>query len=140
MSKVIIIIIILAALCIIDGIFFAKKFVAIDKRWKDYKVIKYTLNNKQYKFLVADTSEKWVKGLMDVRKLDNLDGMIFIFPASEPHGFWNENTYIDLDIYWINKGKVVGTAFLPSIEKSKDHVVINSPSPVDTVIEFIKKT
>lgn len=140
MAKIIIIIIILATLFIIDGIFFAKKFVAIDKRWKDYKVIKYTLNKKQYKFLVADTSEKWVKGLMDVRKLENLDGMIFIFPKPAPHTFWNENTYVDLDIYWINKGKVVGTSFLPSIEKSRDHVVISSPKPVDTVIEFIKKT
>lgn len=139
MWKIIIIIIILAALFIIDGIFFAKKFVAIDKRWKNYKVVKYTLNKKQYKFLVADTSEKWVKGLMDVRKLDNLDGMIFIFPTSEPHSFWNENTYVDLDIYWINKGSVVGTSFLPSIEKSRDHVVITSPQAVDTVIEFVKK-
>jgi uncharacterized membrane protein (UPF0127 family) len=113
--------------------------VTIDKRWKDYKVVKYSLKNKQYKFLVADTSEKWVKGLMDVRKLDNLDGMIFMFPSAEPKSFWNENTYVDLDIYWIKKGKVVGQSFLPSIEKSKSRVIISSPEPVDTVIEFVKK-
>lgn len=138
MTKIIIIILILAAIFIIDGIFFAKKFVTIDPRWKDYKVIKYSLNNKQYKFLVADSSEKWVKGLMDVRRLDNLDGMIFVFPTAEQKSFWNENTYVDLDIYWIKKGKVVGRSFLPSIEKSKKKVIINSPQPVDTVIEFIK--
>jgi uncharacterized membrane protein (UPF0127 family) len=139
MTRVIIIVLILAAVIIIDSIFFARKFVTIDKRWKDYKVVKYSLKNKQYKFLVADTSEKWVKGLMDVRKLDNLDGMIFMFPSAEPKSFWNENTYVDLDIYWIKKGKVVGQSFLPSIEKSKSRVIISSPEPVDTVIEFVKK-
>lgn len=140
MLKIIVISVILAGILIIDGILFAKKFVTVDKRWKDYRVVKYSLNNKQYRFLVADTSEKWVTGLMDVRKLDNLDGMIFMFPAAQTQSFWNEKTYVDLDIYWIHKDKVVGKSFLPSIEKSKKHVVVSSPKAVDTVIEFIRKT
>ncbi len=139
MPRIIVIVLILAGLLIIDGVFFARKFVTLDKRWKDYKIIKYTLNEKQYKFLVADTSEKWVKGLMDVRKLDNLDGMIFIFPAPGVQSFWNENTYVDLDVYWIRDDKVIGKSYLPSIEKSKERVVINSEQAVDTVIELIKK-
>lgn len=139
MGKVAIIIAILLVFFILDGISFAKKFITIDNRWKGYQVIKYKLENKTYKFLVADTPEKWTKGLMHVRTLNNLDGMIFLFPKAELHNFWNENTLMDLDVYWIKDDRVVGKSFLPSIEKSKKRVSINAPSAVDTVIEFVRK-
>ena len=138
--KIGIIVAILLLIFIFEGISFAKKFIAISSKWKGYRVIRYKLQNKEYKFLVADTQEKWTKGLMYVRDLDNLDGMIFMFPKSQIQSFWNENTLMDLDIFWINNGKVVGTAFLPSIEKSKNKVIINSPKPVDTVVELVRKS
>ena len=37
--------------------------------------------------------------------------MIFIFPDKERQTFWNKNTYLDLDIYWMNDDKVVGKSF-----------------------------
>ncbi len=99
----------------------------------------YILNGKKYRLLVADTPQKREKGLMYVRNLRGIDGMIFIYQDSEIRGFWNKNTYLDLDLYWINDGKVVGETFLPSIDKSKKIVRFFSPVPVNKVIELKTK-
>ncbi|PIY72292.1 hypothetical protein COY87_01775 [Candidatus Roizmanbacteria bacterium CG_4_10_14_0_8_um_filter_33_9] len=94
-----------------------------------------------YHLLIADTPEKWKKGLMYVREkqdIHGLDGMLFQFPSSKTRTFWNKNTISDLTLYWVNNEKVVGTSNLPSIEKSKNIVMESSPSEVDVVIEIIK--
>lgn len=102
------------------------------------KTISYTLNNKKYKLLVATTSAEHNKGLMNYRKLDNADGMIFLFSDKNIRYFWNKNTYLDLDIYWLKDDKVVGQSFLPSIEKSKEVTIIKSPDLADKVIEIVR--
>ncbi|PIS16128.1 hypothetical protein COT62_00055 [Candidatus Roizmanbacteria bacterium CG09_land_8_20_14_0_10_41_9] len=104
-----------------------------------YAVTQYQLEDKTYTLFVADTQEKWMSGLMDKKKLDGADGMIFIFPDSRSRSFWNKNTYLDLDIYWINQHKVVGKVFLLSIKKTGSVVTISSPSSVDTVIELVRR-
>ena len=40
----------------------------------------YKIKDKSYKLLVADSPKEWERGLMDIRKLNNADGMIFLFP------------------------------------------------------------
>lgn len=105
-------------------------------QFKNYQKIYYRLNGKRYYFLVADTDEKRIKGLMNVRELKNYDGMIFIFSKKDFRSFWNKNTYLDLDLYWIADDKVVGKNFLPSIKKSKNLVIITSPEKVNKVIEL----
>ncbi|OGK16701.1 hypothetical protein A2774_00170 [Candidatus Roizmanbacteria bacterium RIFCSPHIGHO2_01_FULL_39_12c] len=105
-------------------------------KYKVFKKIFYKLEDKNLRLLVADTPEKWQKGLMYFRTLEGVDGMIFIFPDSEIRTFWNKNTYMDLDIYWINGDKVVGKNYLPSIEQSKRIVTVSSPEPADKVIEI----
>lgn len=101
------------------------------------KTISYKLKDKNYKLLVADSSKEWERGLMNIKKLDNADGMIFIFPDKKPRVFWNKNTYVDLDIYWLFDDKLVRKDFLPSIEKSNGVVYVSSPVPVNKVIEVI---
>lgn len=138
--KIGIIFAIVLLLILFEGISFARKYITISSKWKGYKVIKYKVQGNEYKLLVADTQEKWTKGLMYQRDLENLDGMIFVFPQSQVQSFWNENTLMDLDIIWINEEKVLGKSFLPSIEKSKRKIIVNSPKPVDAVIELVRKT
>jgi len=99
----------------------------------------YSLNNKNYRLLIADTPEKREKGLMFVRNLRGIDGMIFIFNDKEIRSFWNKNTYLDLDLYWIDDEKAVGQSYLPSIEKSKKTIMVYSLVPVNKVIELVKK-
>lgn len=108
---------------------------------KKSPLLEYKLNNKTYKLLTAKNSSEWEKGLMfykDKKELKDADGMIFIFPDKQFRNFWNENTFLDLDVYWIDNDKVVGKEYLPSILKSKNIVTINSPKAVDKVIEIVR--
>ena len=103
--------------------------------------IEYKLNNKEYKLLTAKTESEWEKGLMYYKKKSDLkgaDGMIFIFPNKQYQNFWNENTYLDLDVYWLSGDKVVGKDYLPSIEKTKDVFTISSPAEADKVVEIVR--
>lgn len=48
-------------------------------------------------------------GLMWRKKLDSNGGMIFVYPAEMVHSFWMRNTYVSLDMVFIDKdNKVVG--------------------------------
>lgn len=107
--------------------------------WDDYTVIEYELENRRLKLVVADSPEKWQKGLMYVRKpVQGFDGMIFRFPKKEKRTFWNKNTFEDLDIYWLDGEGITGKDMLPSIEKTGQIVVVSSDEPADTVIEVVK--
>ena len=116
--------------------FFLNKQISGFDNYANFEKINYNLEGKNLQLLKADTSEKWTKGLMYFRKLEGVDGMIFIFPDKQKRTFWNKNTYLDLDLYWIEGEKVVGKSSLPSIEKSKEIVIVESPKAVDKVIEL----
>lgn len=97
------------------------------------------IENKTYNLLIADSPEEHSKGLMNVRKLNNADGMVFLFDDSQVRTFWNQNTLVDLDVYWMQDDKVVGKSFLPSIETTKAPITINSEVPVNKVVEIIRR-
>lgn len=99
--------------------------------------ITYKLEGKSYRLLVADEPGEWERGLSQITKLENADGIIFIFPDKEYRNFWNKNTHLDLDIYWLDEDKVVGKSSLPSIEKSKKTVSVYSSKKVNKVIEIL---
>ena len=98
----------------------------------------YLINNKNYCLLTANNQDEWARGLMFYKKPVNFNGMIFVFPDKIVRSFWNKNTYLDLDVYWLEDNKVVGKSFLQSILKSKETVVVKSPKEVNKVVEFIK--
>jgi len=108
---------------------------------KSQKLIYYSLEGKTYKLLPAKTPLEHQKGLMfyrDKKDLKGADGMIFIFPDKNYRTFWNKNTFLDLDVYWIDGDRIVGKDFLPSIEKTKEILIINSPKPVNKVAEIVR--
>ncbi len=93
---------------------------------------------KQYSLQVADSPKEWEQGLMHVRSLPSADGMVFEFPNMQYRMFWNKNTYMDLDLYWMQDDVVVGKSFLPSIERSA-LTMVRSPRPVNRVVEIPRK-
>ena len=108
--------------------------------FSNYETTNYQLLNTNYRLLVADTPEKWEKGLMYVRSKKDIggaDGMIFVFSEAQMRNFWNKNTVSNLDIYWVNGDETVGKNFLPSIEESKNIITASSPKEVNKVIEII---
>ena len=128
------------------GIVFAAVLVAIISislflMRKKSSFYEYVIEGHTYLLLTAKNSSEWERGLMfykDKKDLKGADGMIFIFPDREFRTFWNKNTYLDLDVYWIDEDKIINKSFLPSVLKSKETVTVDSHHRVDKVVEIIR--
>ncbi|MEM8887931.1 MAG: DUF192 domain-containing protein [Bacteroidota bacterium] len=57
---------------------------------------------RQINIEIADDPESIEIGLMYRRNMSDSQGMLFIFPSSEPRSFWMRNTYISLDLIFID--------------------------------------
>jgi len=136
MSKIFIPVLILTILILAIFSLFVFNYFAV-KRINE-KLISFELEGRTYLLKEARNLKEWQKGLMNVLKPLSFNGMIFIFPDKEIRYFWNKNTFLDLDIYWLDDDKIVGKDFLPSITNSKEIVTKTSPLPVNKVVEIIK--
>ncbi len=56
---------------------------------------------------IAKSAAKRTKGLSKRYNLDEGKGMLFVFEKAGKYPFWNKDTYIPLDILWIENNKVV---------------------------------
>jgi len=51
----------------------------------------------------AQTPSQWQKGLMKVTKMKEKEGMLFIFNKEDYRVFWMKDTYIALDLIFLDK-------------------------------------
>ena len=79
----------------------------------------------------ALTPEEAARGLMYRDRLEPGTGMLFVFPKSEPLGFWMRNTLIPLRIIYIDAGKVVSIAH----GRPLDETTLHSDGPASLVLE-----
>ncbi|RYG61417.1 MAG: DUF192 domain-containing protein [Alphaproteobacteria bacterium] len=81
---------------------------------------------------IADDPDERAKGLMYVKRMGADEGMLFVWPDAEERSFWMRNTFIPLDLLYLNGGTVVSI-----IEGAKPHDETGLPSgkPVDMVLE-----
>jgi len=56
---------------------------------------------------VADTFASRETGLQNRTGLPSRGGMIFVFPGNEPRIFWMKDTFIELDIFFLDGAGVV---------------------------------
>ncbi len=72
----------------------------------DYQLAEMIVGEKNITVEVVISKQATKKGLMGRQKL-NHDGMLFIYPQGRIPIFWMKNMLFDIDIIWINQGKVV---------------------------------
>jgi uncharacterized protein len=65
------------------------------------------INGKIFLLEIADNYKSREQGLMNRENLNEMEGMLFIFPVSGIYPFWMKNTLIPLDIIWLNNNKEV---------------------------------
>ena len=64
-------------------------------------------NNKCFIVEVARTKSELMRGLQLRDSLDKDKGMLFIFPSTQRQSFWMKDTFIPLDIIWLDRRKKI---------------------------------
>lgn len=84
---------------------------------------------------IANKPELWSFGLMFREDIPWEYGMLFIFPTDEYGGFWMKNTYISLDIAFIDSNKTIFNIQRMFPCTDKDCPVYYSPKPYRYALE-----
>lgn len=108
-------ILILVALSVAS--YFGAKFISNEESETSVKLPKSFFSKNNDKFVtigenkilieIANTPGEWQIGLSEHDKLDKNHGMLFIFDKSDTRpSFWMEGMNFNIDIIWINDGKI----------------------------------
>ena len=82
---------------------------------------------------IADSEDERMRGLMDRLSLPDFAGMFFIFEEDEPRSFWMKNTFISLDIIYIDSDKEIVS--IQKYTQPKTTFSIPSEKPAKYVLE-----
>jgi len=87
-----------------------------------------------FKIWNADNPRREEQGLMFVHDMDEHAGMLFVFPGTREPTMWMKNTYISLDLLFINEhGRI---EYIASQAKPLSLSIIQSPKPSLAVLEL----
>jgi uncharacterized membrane protein (UPF0127 family) len=77
---------------------------------------------------IAATPSARAKGLMYRTALADGEGMLFVFDETKDHGFWMKNTFIPLDMIFIDEQLVVAGVHEHAVPQSTKTVSIGKES------------
>jgi uncharacterized membrane protein (UPF0127 family) len=87
-----------------------------------------------FKVWIADTPSRDEQGLMYVKSLDEHAGMLFVFPDLQRVSMWMKNTYVSLDMVFIDASGHVDYIAPRATPLSLD--IISAPRPERAVLEL----
>jgi uncharacterized membrane protein (UPF0127 family) len=99
------------------------------------------INNKIIKVEIADDFDEYSQGLSFRKKLNQDEGMLFIFPDKQVKKFWMKNMNFPLDIIWLDcnqrtqTGKIVNISYNLLPEGEQPEKSYSSTVPVNYVLE-----
>lgn len=85
------------------------------------ETIQIKIAGKKYNVLAARTEEEREQGLQNVEEMDDNEGCLFFHPEVEHVDYWMEDTYIPLDIIFIDENKEV-ISVKQGEPESKDYI------------------
>ncbi len=92
----------------------------------------------RFRVWIADDDRSRTRGLMFVRELPADRGMLFIFQVPQPAVFWMSNTYLSLDLIFIDpRGRVLN---IVADARPFSVTPIESDGPVIAVLELLGGT
>jgi uncharacterized protein len=115
-------------------------FAGATLRAAEMQPLEIVTANGGHKFSIelATSPEEQAKGLMFRRELPDMQGMLFDFTTEQEVAFWMENTFISLDLIFINADGRIRRIAENAEPMSK--ATIPSGGPVRAVLEVIGGT
>ena len=98
-------------------------FPSADLKISEGKKVKH-----DFKVWLADTPPRQAQGLMFVRSLPDLRGMLFAYPQPKPISMWMKNTYIPLDMVFIDDHGRIQQIVEQTTPHSLDLIRSNEPA------------
>lgn len=95
-----------------------------------------TANGKVVNFRIwlADTKQREEQGMMFVRDMDVHTGMLFMFPENQPVSMWMHNTYVSLDLLFLDAhGKI---DYIAASATPRSDAIIGPKRPEYAVLEL----
>ena len=114
-------------------------FLLISCSKKDLKPLTIQTSNGTVTYYVeiAATKQEMIKGLMYRKHIDKNSGMLFLFDNSHPQpvAMWMKNTFISLDMLFINSsGQIIGIA--QNTEPLSLKIISPTKQKVSAVVEL----
>ncbi|MGN6370617.1 MAG: DUF192 domain-containing protein [Phycisphaerae bacterium] len=98
-----------------------------------FDTVAATIKGKPFTLEIADTEPKRERGLMFRNSVAADHGMIFLFDAPDNYRFWMKNTYIPLDIIFVDAG---GKVIDIEPREARDETSMGPDAPASYVIEL----
>jgi uncharacterized protein len=87
-----------------------------------------------FKIWEADTPRREEQGMMFVREMDIHSGMLFMFPENKQVSMWMKNTYVSLDLLFIDaQGKI---DYIAASATPRSEAIIGPKTPEYAVLEL----